>query len=186
MTSGSLNKTAFAFHKLYIKDIKMVFSIIRLDQKHVGLAQQASPFLGCFWSCLINLISKGTTIMVFSITALQASIFLQCFWSCLINLISKDTNMIFSITARQALPLWRRFWSHLINLISNILYKYKTTLVSVDIKIIRLVKKRVGLARQASSCCFSSLLINLISKDTNMVFSNGQLFISLWLCTIEL
>ena len=48
----------------------MSFNIkfIRLDQKHVGLARQASPFLRCFWSRLINLISKDTN-MVFSITS---------------------------------------------------------------------------------------------------------------------
>ena len=68
----------------------------RLDQKHVGLARQASPFLHCFWSRLINVISKGTD-MVFSITAQQASPFLRSFWSCLINFIPKDTNMEFSM-----------------------------------------------------------------------------------------
>ena len=39
---------------------------IRLDQKHVGLDRQASPFLRWSWSRLINLISEGTK-MVFSI-----------------------------------------------------------------------------------------------------------------------
>ena len=38
---------------------------IRLDQKHVGLAGQALPFLRCFWLHLINLILKDTN-MVFS------------------------------------------------------------------------------------------------------------------------
>ena len=33
---------------------------IRPDQKHVGLARQALPFLRCFWSQLINLIPKDT------------------------------------------------------------------------------------------------------------------------------
>ena len=40
---------------------------IRLDEKHVGLARQASPFLRCFWFHLTNLISKETN-LVFSIT----------------------------------------------------------------------------------------------------------------------
>ena len=34
--------------------------LIGLDQKHAGLARQASPFLRCFWSCLIKLVSKDT------------------------------------------------------------------------------------------------------------------------------
>ena len=37
---------------------------IRLDQKHIGLARQASPFLRCFWSRLVNLISKDTDMAV--------------------------------------------------------------------------------------------------------------------------
>ena len=37
-----------------------------LDQIHVGMAGQASSFQYCFWSSLINLISKDTN-MVFSI-----------------------------------------------------------------------------------------------------------------------
>ena len=40
---------------------------IRLDQKHVGLARQASPFIRYFGSCLISLISKDTN-MVFPIS----------------------------------------------------------------------------------------------------------------------
>ena len=39
---------------------------IRLDQKHVGLARQASPFLSCCWSRLINLTPKDIN-LVFSI-----------------------------------------------------------------------------------------------------------------------
>ena len=38
---------------------------IRLDQKHVGLARQASPFLRYAWSCLINLISKDTYLVFY-------------------------------------------------------------------------------------------------------------------------
>ena len=33
---------------------------IRLDKKHIRLARQALPFLRCFWSRLINFISKDT------------------------------------------------------------------------------------------------------------------------------
>ena len=43
---------------------------IRLDQKHIILAQQISPFLHCFWSHLINLISKDSN-MVFSFSLLR-------------------------------------------------------------------------------------------------------------------
>ena len=50
--------------------IVQIYTFIRLDQKHVELARQASPFLRCFWSRLINLISKDTNI-VFSIYRIE-------------------------------------------------------------------------------------------------------------------
>ena len=43
-------------------------NFIRLDQKHLGLARQASPYLCCFQSCLIDLIAIDTNYMVFSIS----------------------------------------------------------------------------------------------------------------------
>ena len=51
--------------------------------------------------------------------------------------------------------------------------KQKTILVSSDIKFIRLNQKPIGPTRQALPFlrCFWYRLINLISKDTNMVFS---------------
>ena len=46
-----------------VKTMYVSFDIqfIRLDQKHVGLASQDSPFLPCFWYSLINLIVKTLT-----------------------------------------------------------------------------------------------------------------------------
>ena len=37
---------------------------IRLNKKNVGLARQASPFIRCFWSRLINLTSEDTDVVV--------------------------------------------------------------------------------------------------------------------------
>ena len=37
---------------------------IRLDRTHVELARQAPPFLRCFWSRLINLISKDIKMVI--------------------------------------------------------------------------------------------------------------------------
>ena len=52
-------------HDKYLT-MQMSFDIkfIRLDQRHI---MQALPFLHCFWSRLINLISKDTN-MVFSVS----------------------------------------------------------------------------------------------------------------------
>ena len=59
---------------MYDKEKAMVVSFdikfIRLKQKNVRLVQQAPPFLHCFWSCSIYLISKDTN-MVFFISVLQ-------------------------------------------------------------------------------------------------------------------
>ena len=52
---------------------------IRLDQEHVGLARQASPFLRCFWTRLIKLILKDTD-MVFSISGMDTDISSSSVW----------------------------------------------------------------------------------------------------------
>ena len=74
---------------------------IRLDQKHVGLARQASPFLHCFWSRLINSVSKDTN-MVFSmyeffIVACLFTLFRLCLVDLKVNFMLVIITSFFSV-----------------------------------------------------------------------------------------
>ena len=56
--------------KLKTMAVSFDINIIRPNQKHIGLARQASSFLRCFLSRLINLTSKDTN-MEFSIQSFE-------------------------------------------------------------------------------------------------------------------
>ena len=124
---------------------------IRLDQKHVGLARQASPLLRCFWSRLINLISKETRQEIRR-TGSPSLVIPTLF------LVSPDKLDIKRDSPRNT-SNWLTKPCHTYA-VSGLTWKtwYQK----------RLAKKYVGLAHQALSYlrCFWSCLINLISKET--------------------
>ena len=114
-------------------------------------------------SCLVNLISKDTHL---SILYISASLVIQQVFSkpCLINLISKDTHLVFSIS-RQASQFNKRSCKAL----PGKLY--------IKIHLIFSISQQASWCQQVFS---KPCLVNLISKDTHLVFS-----IYLRCCQIE-